>query len=75
MLVGLNEWNLHLQGYASANLPPLGTISILGVPTRPNTVKLNGVSANNFLYDNTAQVLELDNIGLKMDDKLSLMWG
>ena len=48
---------------------------ILGVPTRPNMVSLNGVAANNFKYDSTVQVLELDNIGIKMDDKLSLMWG
>ena len=37
-------------------------------------VSLNGTS-NNFEYDTTDQVLELDNINIKMDDKLSLMWG
>ena len=48
---------------------------ILGVPTKPNMVKLNGVTANNFKYDSNAHMLELDNIGIKMDDQLSLMWG
>ena len=65
----------YFQGYASANLPPLGTITILGVPTQPTMVKLNGVTANNYNYDRSAQVLQLDNIGIKMDGQLNLMWG
>jgi hypothetical protein len=65
----------YFQGYASANLPPLGTIVILGVPTKPNMVKLNGVTANNYNYDSSTQMLELNNIGIKMDGQLNLMWG
>ena len=65
----------YFQGYASANLPPLGTIMILGVPTQPTMVKLNGVTANNYNYDSNVQVLQLDNIGIKMDGQLNLMWG
>ena len=48
---------------------------ILGVPTKPNMVKLNGVTANNYNYDSSVQELQLDNIGIKMDGQLNLMWG
>ena len=65
---------LNFQGYASANLPPLGGIVILGVATRPSSVALNGSPISGFDYDSSSQVLSVDNINVKMDDKFTLSW-
>lgn len=61
------------QGYASANLPPLGSITILGVTTQPSQVLLNGAAASN-KYDSTSQVLEVDSINIAMDNEFTLTW-
>lgn len=63
------------QGYASANLPSLGAIQILGVPTHPSSLSLNGSPVTDFNYDGTTQVLALNNLSLNMDEKFSLIWG
>ena len=47
---------------------------ILGVPARPNSLLLNGSPVDEFEYDSTAQVLKIDSIDIKMDDKLNLSW-
>ena len=62
------------QGYASASLPPLDRVTIMGVPTKPSVVQFNGKSTTNFSYDDASQVLEVDSIGIHMDTQFSLMW-
>ena len=60
------------QGYASANLPPLGSIKILGVATHPSSLAMNGSPLTDFDYDSFTQVLTVDNISIKMDEKFTL---
>ena len=62
------------QGYAATNLPLLDYVKIVGVPTKPSTVQLNGKATSNFTYDDASQVLEVDDIGLHMDSQFSIMW-
>ena len=63
-----------LQGYAS-NLPPLDRVTILGVPSQPSSVAVNGETTTMLSYDATAQSL-LVGPGLKipMSQQFTLTW-
>ena len=65
---------MNLQGFA-ASVPPLSNVTIMGLPSRPSVVSVNG-SAVKFLvtYAGDTLVLHMTALNIPMDAKFTLDW-
>ncbi|CAN0283402.1 unnamed protein product [Lampetra planeri] len=54
-------------------LPPLGSVSVMGVPRRPSRVRLNGGYVS-FSYSSSTQVLSVSNLTVPLSEAITLEW-
>ena len=62
-----------LQGYASG-VPPLNTVTILGVQGQPTQATLNGDPISGFSFDASTRTLTLSDLKAPIEQKITITW-
>ena len=66
--------NITLQGY-SGNVPPLDTITILGVASRPTKLTLSDeLATGHITFDEEARVLKITELNISMIHNFRISW-
>ena len=63
-----------LQGYANG-VPPLNTVTVLGVQGTPTQAKLNGQTITGFSFDPSTSSLTLTDLKAPMGEQFTITWG
>ena len=63
-----------LQVYANG-VPPLNTVTVLGVQGTPTQAKLNGQTITGFSFDASTRSLSLTDLKAPMGEQFTITWG